>query len=196
MEFSFLSAEVESHLEPFFQCVFIGGIDGVTLSIQSAAMPTAVACQRNRLVVPMSGSFNASSRRMLIVRFVLDMFTSIVMLDCSCNELRDFVSFVLLLLIPRVDPSAAVHLLLHELFLTGSVRVAEQVVLEVDSLPCQPLLAAAGRSTRFGALLSGSRFYFRSFSLARFSACLRGAATGSSTCPVCFCYRAGRPCCL
>ena len=63
------------------------------MSIQSAAIPTAVACQRNRLVVPMSGSFNASSRRMLMVRFVLDMITSIVSLVSSCNQLRDFVVF-------------------------------------------------------------------------------------------------------
>ena len=63
------------------------------MSIQSAAIPTAVACQRNRLVVPMSGSFNASSRRMLMVRFVLDMITSIVTLAFVCNELRDFVAF-------------------------------------------------------------------------------------------------------
>ena len=62
-----------------------GGVDGGALSIQSAAMPTAVACQRNRLVVPMSGSFNASSRRMLMVMFVLDMCTSIVILPWSCN---------------------------------------------------------------------------------------------------------------
>ena len=63
--------------------------------MQSAAIPTAVACQRNRLVVPMSGSFNASSRRMLMVRFVLDldMWTSIVTSAGSCNQLRDFVSF-------------------------------------------------------------------------------------------------------
>ena len=41
--------------------------------MHSAAIPTAVACHRNRFVVPMSGSFNASSRRMLMVMFVLDM---------------------------------------------------------------------------------------------------------------------------
>ena len=28
-----------------------------------------------------------------MVRFVLDMCTSIVILACSCNELRDFVAF-------------------------------------------------------------------------------------------------------
>ena len=28
------------------------------------------------------------------MRFVLDMCTSIVILACSCNELRDFVAFV------------------------------------------------------------------------------------------------------
>ena len=41
--------------------------------MHSAAIPTAVACHRNRFVVPMSGSVNASSRRMLMVMFVLDM---------------------------------------------------------------------------------------------------------------------------
>ena len=67
MKLSFLSTEVESNIESSLSASSKGGVDGGALSIQSAAMPTAVACQRNRLVVPMSGSFNTSSRRMLMV---------------------------------------------------------------------------------------------------------------------------------
>ena len=68
-----------------------GGVVGGALSIQRAAIPTAVACHRNRLVVPMSGSFNASSRRMLMVMLVLDI------LPASWAQLSDATSWESLL---------------------------------------------------------------------------------------------------
>ena len=69
-----------------------------------------------------------------MVRFVLDMCTSIVILDCSCNELRDFVVFA-----SRRMPSASDHLLrrialVHERFSPRFIGGEEPVVHEVGSL--------------------------------------------------------------
>ena len=86
MKFSFLSAEVEPHIETFFECVLKGGVNGGELSIKCQYLPLWHANGIGSLC--RSGSFNASSRRMLMVRFVLDMCSSIVSLACSCNELR------------------------------------------------------------------------------------------------------------
>ena len=82
-----------------------------------------------------------------MVRFVLDMCTSIVILACSCNELRDFVAFASF----QINVLGSDHLpqriaLVHEWFLPRSVCGAEQVVQEVDSLlrslGCEPQMAA------------------------------------------------------
>ena len=97
-----------------------------------------------------------------MVRFVLDMCTSIVILSCPCNELRDFVAFVH----SRGMPSASDHLpqriaLVHEWFSPRSVGGAERVVQEVDSLlrnlGCEPQLAALidAESRRLGSWLHG-----------------------------------------
>ena len=97
-----------------------------------------------------------------MVRFVLDMCTSIVILSCPCNELRDFVAFVH----SRGMSSASDHLpqriaLVHEWFSPRSVGGAEQVVQEVDSLLrnlcCEPQLAALidAESRRSGIWLHG-----------------------------------------
>ena len=75
VKFPLLTAEIKAHFKTFLEGILEGGVSGGELSISSAAMPTAVACHRNRPVVPMSGSFNASSSRLLMERFVLDMLS-------------------------------------------------------------------------------------------------------------------------
>ena len=97
-----------------------------------------------------------------MVRFVLDMWTSIVTAAESCNQLRDFVSFVLI----GWMPSASDHFpqriaLVHEWFSPRSVGGAERVVEAIDALlksrGCEPQLAALvdAESCRSGSWLHG-----------------------------------------
>ena len=124
MKFSF-SAEVQAHIEPFFRCVLKGGrgrsaVNPKSCNTHCCGMPSESAhCADVRFIQRLP-------RRMLMVRFVLDMCTSTYP-GLLLHELRDFVAFaeldVLTLTASSASLGSSVSRLLRRLRRSGCSEV-------------------------------------------------------------------------